>query len=72
MSEEHANNLRLLRDALVQSRRHEASEALRLLPIDPIAALTMVQNVILTQGQIETLDRAVKDEQDEGYLPKGA
>ena len=73
MSEEHADTLKKVREVFVAARRTQINEAVRLIAAgNPAGAMHDAQRAIALQGEIEMLDRAIADELDEGYLPKGA
>ena len=71
MSDEHAAELRKIRAAFVEDRRAHIKEAVSLLPANRHAAFQEAREALDLQAEIEALDRAIADEDDEGYLPKG-
>jgi hypothetical protein len=71
MSEEHAAELRTIRQEFVRRRREHIRESVRVLPANRDAAVRDARDAIALQAEIEALDRAIADELDEGYLPKG-
>ena len=73
MSEEHAAALRKVRQVFVDARRAHIQEAVRTLErCNSVAAMIDARRALDLQAEIEALDRAIADEMDEGYLPKGA
>ena len=73
MAEEHADALRRVRKVFVGERRQHIQDACALLGRgNPAAAMIGARKAIALQAEIEALDRAIADELDEGYLPKGA
>ena len=73
MSEEHAAALRKVRQVFVDARRAHIQEAVRTLERgNAVAAMIDARRALDLQAEIEALDRAIADEMDEGYLPKGA
>ena len=63
MSTSYADDLRKIREVLVQSRRHLVEEALRAAPENPSMVIhTWLQNIIARQAEIEAIDRAIQDE----------
>src|SRR5215203_7533127 len=71
MSNSHADELRKARDAFVEDRRSHIKEAVSLLPANRHSAFQEAREALDLQAEIEALDRAIADEDDEGYLPKG-
>jgi hypothetical protein len=67
MSTSHADDLRKIREVLVQSRRHLVEEALRVAPENPSMVIhTWLKNIIVRQDEIEAIDRAILDEENLG------
>ncbi len=63
MGTSHADDLRKIREVLVQRRRQLVEEALRELPANPSMVIhTSVQNILSRQSEIEVIDRAILDE----------
>jgi hypothetical protein len=73
MSAEHAAALRTVHQVFVDARRAHIQEAVRTLERgNAVAAMINARRALDLQPGIEALDRAIADEMDEGYLPKGA
>ena len=67
MSTSHADDLRKIREVLVQSRRDLVEEALRVAPENPSMVIhTWLKNIIVRQDEIEAIDRAILDEENLG------
>ena len=67
MGTSHADDLRKIREVLVERRRQLVEEALRELPANPSMVIhTSLQNIISRQGEIEVIDRAILDEENLG------
>jgi hypothetical protein len=67
MGTSHADDLRKIREVLVQRRRQLVEEALHELPANPSMVIhTSLQNIIARQGEIEAIDRAILDEENLG------
>jgi hypothetical protein len=67
MGTSHADDLRKIREVLVQRRRQLVEEALRELPANSSMVIhTSLQNIISRQGEIEVIDRAILDEKNLG------
>ena len=71
MGTSHADNLRKIREVLVQRRRQLLEEGLHELPANPSMVIHMsLQNIISRQGEIEAIERAILDEENLGAEDK--
>ncbi len=71
MGTSHADDLRKIREVLVQRRRQLVEEALHELPANLSMVIhTSLQNILSRQGEIEAIDRAILDEENLGAEDK--